>query len=34
MIESVMVGISLFAVVVTAICIHEFLGDLDRHKQR
>ncbi len=32
MVESVMVGICLFAVVFTAICIRGFLGDLKHHK--
>jgi hypothetical protein len=34
MLESVVVGICLFAVVFTAICIRGFLGDLKRHKHR
>jgi hypothetical protein len=34
MLESVMVGICLFAVIVTAICIRGFLGDLKRYKHK
>ncbi len=34
MLESIMIGICLFAVVFTAICIRRFLGDLERHKYR
>ncbi len=34
MLESVTVGICLFAIVFIAICIHGFFGDLKRHKHR
>jgi hypothetical protein len=34
MLESVMVGICLFAVVFTAICIRGFLGDSNRYKHK
>jgi hypothetical protein len=34
MLESAMVGICLFAVLFTAICIHGFLGDLKRNKHK
>jgi len=34
MLESVVVGICLFAVLFTAFCIRGFLGDLKRHKHR